>query len=171
MNLNILFIFAGNTSLFSVEQEKLHNRYICQEHFPPESFTNVFSKNRLISTAIPYKYQFEEQPSTSSGFDLNDKFDQKYIAMSPPTKTYTRTKSDMVELVFPSPPSFFSTPQKTKITNIIQMPSPNLKIKCDSNETDTPRKINLKQKLKEKKKIIHNKRTHISKFKKKSQKL
>jgi len=68
----------------------------------------------------------------------------------------------MVELVFPSPTSMFSTPQKIKITNIIDIPSPNLKRKSDLIEIDTARKINLKQKNK----LIHNKITHISKLKK-----
>lgn len=163
-----MYIYTGNTSLFSVEPDKLHNRYICQEHFPPESFIQNFSQNRLIDTAIPYNYESKIQPSTSSGFDQNDKSEQEYnILISTPTKTYTRSKSDMVELVFPSPPSLFSTPQKAKITNIIEMPSPNLKRKSDLIEIDTPRKIHLKQKLKQKNKIIHNKIAHISKLKKK----
>lgn len=46
----------------------------------------------------------------------------------------------MVELVF-------SISQKTKITNIIQMPSPNLKNKFNSDEISIPRKIDLKLKL------------------------
>jgi len=153
--------------LFSVEPDKLHNRYICQEHFPPESFIQNFIQNRLTDTAIPYNYKSEAQPSTSLCFDQNDKSEQEYnILKSTPTKTYIRSKSDMVELVFPSPPSMFSTPQKIKITNIIDMPSPNLKRKSDLIEIDTPRKINLKQKLKLKNKLIHNKISHISKLKK-----
>lgn len=68
-----LYIYTGNTSLFSIEPDKLRNSYICQEHFPPESFTNFCSKNCLISTAIPYYYNCETRPSTSSGFDRSDK--------------------------------------------------------------------------------------------------
>jgi hypothetical protein len=51
----------------------------------------------------------------------------------------------MVELVFPSSSSLISTPQKYQITNLIQMPTPNLKRKYDSIDIDTPRKLNLKQ--------------------------
>lgn len=87
--------------------------------------------------------------------------------MLTPVKTYTRSKSDIVELVFPSPSSSISTLQKTQITNIIEMPSPNLKRKLNFIEEHTPRKLKLKQKLKEKNKTIHNKITHISKLKKK----
>ena len=153
--------------MLTVDQDKLHNRYICHEHFPPESFTNVFNKIRLISTAIPYKYEFEQhQSSTSLGLNQNKISEQECLKISTPTKTYAHTKSNMVELVFSSPPSLFSTPQKTKITNIIEMPDSNLKRKCDLIENDTPRKLNLKQKLKQKNKIIHNKITHISKLKK-----
>ncbi|KAL4141601.1 hypothetical protein QTP88_004217 [Uroleucon formosanum] len=163
----IWIINSGNISLFSVEPDKLHNRYICQEHFPPESFIQNFTQNRLIDTAIPYNYKSEAQPSTSSGFNRNNKSEQEYnILKSIPTKTYARSKSDMVELVFSNPHSMFSTPQKIKITNIIDMPSPNLKRKSDLIEIDTPRKIDLKQKLKQKNKLIHNKITHISKLKK-----
>jgi hypothetical protein len=46
------------------------------------------------------------------------------------------------------------------------MPDSNLKRKCDLLEKDNPRKLILKQKLKQKNKIIHNKITHISKSKK-----
>ena len=121
----------------------------------------------MLDTAIPYNYKSEAQPSTSSVINQNDKSEKEYnILMSAPTKTYTRSKSDMVELVFPSSPSMFSTPQKIKITNIIDMPSPNLKRKSDLIEIDTPRKINLKQKLKQKNKSIHSKISHISKLKK-----
>lgn len=101
-------MFVGNTSLFSIEPENLHKKYICQEHFPPESFMNAFIKQRLISTAVPFEYKSEEQPSTSSAPQNGDDF-----ITSTPTKTYTHNKSDIVELVFPSPPSLFSTPQKT----------------------------------------------------------
>lgn len=69
-------MYTGNTSLFSVEPDKLHNRYICQEHFPPESIIQHFTQNRLIDTAIPYNYKSEAQPSTSSGFNQNDKSEQ-----------------------------------------------------------------------------------------------
>ncbi|CAI6368008.1 unnamed protein product [Macrosiphum euphorbiae] len=147
-------INSGNTNLFSIEPFKLHNRYIFQEHFPPESFIQNFTQNRLIDTAIPYNYKSDAQPSTSSGFDKNAKSEQEYnILKLTPTKTYTRSKSDIVELVFPSPPSMFSTLQKIKITNIKDMPSPNLKRKSDLIEIDTPRKINLKKKNKTKKHI------------------
>lgn len=147
----------------------MHNRYICQEHFPPESFNNFSDKNRLISTAIPYNYfnTSEQQPCTSSNLNQNHNFKHESIKISTPTKTYNHTKSDMVELVFPSPTSILTTTQKAKITNIINMPSPNLKRNCDSIETDTPRKLKLKQKLQQKNKIIHNKIVHISKLKKK----
>jgi hypothetical protein len=62
-----------------------------------------------------------------------------------------------------SPSSIISTPQKKKITSLIQMPSPNLKRKLDN---DSPRKIKLKQQIEKKSKLIHNKNTHISKLKK-----
>ncbi|KAL4153780.1 hypothetical protein QTP88_001613 [Uroleucon formosanum] len=162
----IWIIHSGNTSLFSVDPDKLHNRYICQEHFPPESFVQNFTQNRLIDTAIPYNYQSKTQPSISSDINQNDESQHEYNIMSTKTKTYTCSKPDMVELVSPSPSSTFSTPQKIKITNIIDMPSPNLKRKSDLIEIDTPRKIKLKQKLKLKNKLIHNKITQISKLKK-----
>jgi hypothetical protein len=176
-NYYIWFISTSteNSSLFSIEQEKLHNRYICQEHFPPESFTNIFNKIRLVSTAIPYKYKSEQkqQPSTLLGFNQNDASEQECLTISTPVNTYTHTKSDMVELVFSSPSSSLSTPRsnkslsnKTKITDIIQMADSNLKRKCDLLEKDTHRKLILKQILKQKNKIIHNKITHISKLKK-----
>lgn len=93
----------------------------------------------------------------------NNEPDEDNLKVSTPIKTYTRTRSDIVELIFPSPSSNISSPLKTKITDIIQMPSPNLKRKSKSIEEDTPKKL----KLKEKNKTIHNKITHISKLKKK----
>lgn len=71
-NFVLLLIFfydllsIGNVHLFSLDKNKLHTRYICQEHFSPESFLNN-NKSRLINnTAVPYKYYTNEQPSTSS---------------------------------------------------------------------------------------------------------
>lgn len=84
-----------------------------------------------------------------------------------PTKTYSRSKSDTVELVFPSPSLNLSTPQKNKINDIIELPSPNLKRKSHSIEIDTPKKLKLKRKLNQKNKTIHNKTTQIFKLKKK----
>lgn len=46
------------------------------------------------------------------------------------------------------------------------MPSPNLKRKSDIIEIDTPRKLELKRKLKQKNKTVHNKINHISRLKK-----
>ncbi|KAF0705671.1 THAP domain-containing protein 9, partial [Aphis craccivora] len=84
-----------NTSLFFIEPDKLHNRYICQEHFPPESFIQNFNQNRLIGTAVPYNYKSDAHPSTSSGFDQNSKSVQEYNILK--SKTYTCSKSDIVE--------------------------------------------------------------------------
>ncbi|XP_027836529.2 uncharacterized protein LOC114119229 [Aphis gossypii] len=68
-------INSGNTSLFTIEPEKLPNRYICEGHFPPDSFKNFSIKQRLISTAVSYNCidNFEKKPCTSSNFDKNHK--------------------------------------------------------------------------------------------------
>lgn len=73
---------------------------------------------------------------------------------------HTHVLNHTLELLFPSP-SFSSTLEKNKIIDIIQMPSPNLKRKYDSITTDTPRKLILKQKLRQKNKLIHNKISHV----------
>uniref|UniRef100_A0A2S2PQL0 THAP-type domain-containing protein n=1 Tax=Schizaphis graminum TaxID=13262 RepID=A0A2S2PQL0_SCHGA len=60
-------INSGNVNLLSLDKTQLYNRYICQEHFSPDSFMNTSNKN-LKPTAIPYKHNSEQAgPSTSSG--------------------------------------------------------------------------------------------------------
>lgn len=145
-------------NLFTIDNKKLHNRYICQEHFPPDSFTNRRKKNRLLNSAIPYQYGSEEQLSMSLNFDV---FEQDNFNNT--TQTYTHSNPEIVELVLP-------TPIKTKVTDEIQMPNINLKRKypwkydsfvTENCYTDTPRKLKLKQK----RKGIHNKITLASKLK------
>lgn len=70
------------------------------------------------------------------------------LTLLTPTKTYVRSRSDSVELVFPSPSSITSTPQKNKISRLIDMPSPSLKRKINYEIDDSPRKIKLKQSIK-----------------------
>lgn len=68
--------------------------------------------------------------------------------MLTPVKIFTHSKPDIVELVFPSSPPFYSTSQKTKIIDIIQMPSPNFGRKYDSIITALPKKNIIKTKAK-----------------------
>jgi len=49
----------------SLDEKQLYNRYICQEHFSPDYFLN-YKNNKLKSNAIPYKYNSDKSPSTSS---------------------------------------------------------------------------------------------------------
>ncbi|KAL5239054.1 hypothetical protein ACI65C_006464, partial [Semiaphis heraclei] len=73
------------------------------------------------------------------------------LSLLTPTKTYVKSRSDVVELVFPSPSSITSTPQKNKISKLIDMPSPSLKRKINyETDNDSPRKIKLKQSIKHK---------------------
>ena len=95
----------------------------------------------------------------------DDTTKQDKLILLTPTKTYIKTKSDVVDVVLPSPSSITSTPQKKKISRLIEMPSPNLKRKILDNFDDSPRKIKLKQNIKQKSKIIHDKNSHISKLK------
>lgn len=60
----------GSTHLSSLDPQKLHNRYICQEHFPPESFMNPNDQKKLVCTAIPYKRLSKELLSLSSGNNI-----------------------------------------------------------------------------------------------------
>lgn len=55
---------------------------------------------------------------------------------------YNKCKTDTdVELIFPSPNSVISTPQKEKISNLIHMPSPCFKRKQSHDfDNETPRK-------------------------------
>lgn len=77
------------------------------------------------------------------------------LSLLTPTKTYVKSRSDVVELVFPSPSSITSTPQKNKISKLIDMPSPSLKRKINyETDNDSPRKIKLKQSIKHKSKIV-----------------
>jgi hypothetical protein len=84
------------------------------------------NKKSLKPTAIPYRYnvESEEAPFTSAGVGQ--------LQFLTPTKTYHKPRaSDTAELVFPSPSSIISTPQKKKkkkISNLIQMPSPIVQI-------------------------------------------
>lgn len=88
------------------------------------------------------------------------------LTLLTPTKTYVKSRSDVVELVFPSGSSITSTPQKNKISKLIDIPSPSLKRKINYEiDNDSPRKIKLKQSIKQKSKIIRNKNSHISKLK------
>jgi len=57
-----------------------------------------------------------------------------------PTKIYNRTRSDVTELIFPSPSSVCDTPKRTRINDIIYMPSSCSKKIVFTND-DTPRKI------------------------------
>jgi len=92
--------------------------------------------------------------------------EQDKLTLLTPTKTYVKSRSDAVELVFPSPSSITSTPQKNKISRLIDMPSPSLKRKINYEiDNDSPRKVKLKQSIKQKSKIIRNKNSHISKLK------
>ncbi|KAF0682509.1 THAP domain-containing protein 9, partial [Aphis craccivora] len=56
--------------------------------------------------------------------------DEDDLTLLTPTKTYNKYKtSTEVELIFPSPSSIISTPQKEKISDLIDMPSPSYKRK------------------------------------------
>lgn len=66
-----IFIVSGNLKLLSLDDSKIYNRYLCQEHFSPDSFMNAANMTKLKPTAIPYKFNDNEKPSTSSGV-LND---------------------------------------------------------------------------------------------------
>lgn len=60
----------GNISLLTLEHEKLHSRYICQEHFSPDDFMFMYDKKKKLKPqAVPFKYNSvtEDQPSTSFG--------------------------------------------------------------------------------------------------------
>ncbi|KAF0764029.1 Uncharacterized protein FWK35_00025930 [Aphis craccivora] len=73
------------------------------------------------------------------------------ITLLTPTKIYVKSRNDAVELVFPSLSSVTSTPQKNKIFRLIDMPSPSLKRKINYEiENDSPRKVKLKQSIKQK---------------------
>ncbi|XP_060845172.1 uncharacterized protein LOC132924740 [Rhopalosiphum padi] len=156
-------INSGNVSLLSLDVEKLYSRYICQEHFSPDDFIYMYDKKKKLKPkAVPFKFNSldENQPSMSSA-------DEDDLTLLTPTKTYNKYKtSTEVELIFSSPNSIMSTPQKEKISDLIDMPSPSFKRKHSyDKDPDTPRKIKLKQKIEKKSKIIHNKNSHISKLK------
>ncbi|KAL4148879.1 hypothetical protein QTP88_003024 [Uroleucon formosanum] len=92
--------------------------------------------------------------------------DEDLILLTP-TKTYNKYKtSNEVELIFACPNSIISTPQKEKISDLIDMPSPSFKKKHSHNkDPDTPRKIKLKQQIEKKSKKIKNKNSQICKLK------
>lgn len=82
-----------------------------------------------------------------TNINQHNKSNQGNVEMVTPTKTYSfETKHWRIEeLVFPSPT--FILLLKTKIIDIIQMPSPSLKKKYDWIVTDTPNTFKLKQNL------------------------
>ncbi|KAL4126514.1 hypothetical protein QTP88_010736 [Uroleucon formosanum] len=92
--------------------------------------------------------------------------DEDLILLTP-TKTYNKYKtSNEVELIFACPNSIISTPQKEKISDLIDMPSPSFKKKHSHNkDPDTSRKIKLKQQIEKKSKKIKNKNSQICKLK------
>jgi hypothetical protein len=88
------------------------------------------------------------------------------LTLLTPTKTYVKSISDAVELIFPSLLSITSMPQKNKISRLIDMLSQNLKRKINYEiDNDSPRKIKLNQSIKQKSKINRDKNSHISKLK------
>lgn len=90
-----------------------------------------------------------------------------------PIKTYNKYKtSTEVELIFASPNSNISTPQKEKISGLIDMPSPSFQRTHSHNKDfDTPRKIKLKQTIEKKTKKIKNKNSQICKLKNNTSKM
>lgn len=83
------------------------------------------------------------------------------IKVTTPTKTYKRSRSDITELVFTSPSSTFNTPQRKKVQDIINMPSPTSIV----DENDTPKKKKLKTKIDQQRIKLRNKSTQICKLK------
>ncbi|KAF0691164.1 THAP-type domain-containing protein, partial [Aphis craccivora] len=55
-----------NLKLLSLDKSKLYTKYLCEEHFSPDCFMTK-EMSRLKPTAIPYKFNDKDQPSTSSG--------------------------------------------------------------------------------------------------------
>lgn len=82
--------------------------------------------------------------------------------MITPTKIYEyeSTSKDLKELFFPSPESIVTTPKRQLIRDIINIPSPKVKMSHD----DTPRKKKLRTQLRRQSKLLRNKRSHIIKL-------
>lgn len=59
-------IFSGNATLLSLDTNQLYNRYLCAEHFSPDSFMSQ-DRNKLVKTAVPYKFNSDDHPSSSGG--------------------------------------------------------------------------------------------------------
>jgi len=81
-----------------------------------------------------------------------------------PNKIYSRTRSDITELIFPSPSSIYDTSKRNRINDLVDMPSLNSKRMMYTNE-DTPRKIKLNKKIDEQKNKLCNKIAQICKLK------
>jgi len=57
---------SGNIKLLSLDDNKLHSRYLCQKHFSTDSFMNMTCK-KLTPLAIPYKFNdINDLPTSSS---------------------------------------------------------------------------------------------------------
>lgn len=50
----------------SLDKFQLYNRYICQEHFGPDSFMNS-EKKKLKPLSVPFNFNSDERPSGSIG--------------------------------------------------------------------------------------------------------
>ncbi|KAL4126306.1 hypothetical protein QTP88_010528 [Uroleucon formosanum] len=152
-------INSGNVSLLSLDVEKLYSRYLCQEHFSPEDFIYMYDKKK-VNIIITEKY-------IKNIFQGSHQTEDEDLILLTPTKTYNKYKtSNEVELIFACPNSIISTPQKEKISDLIDMPSPSFKKKLSHNkDPDTPRKIKLKQQIEKKSKKIKNKNSQICKLK------
>ncbi|KAL4121023.1 hypothetical protein QTP88_013608 [Uroleucon formosanum] len=134
-----------------------------KEHFSPDYFLN-YKNNKLKSNAIPHKYNSNETPSTSSGTVDKDE-DNNIDKPLTPTKTYETSRSEMTELIFPSPSSITDAPKKI-IKDLIHMPTPNSKRLIYADEDDTPRKKKLKLKIDQQKIKLRNKNVQVCKLKK-----
>jgi hypothetical protein len=75
----IISTIPGNIKLLSLNDNKLHSRYLCQEHLSTDSFMNMTCK-KLTPLAIPYNFNdINDQPTSSSEYIVNNYYYYSYL--------------------------------------------------------------------------------------------